>query len=118
MTVTSAVLRVGCHTHTASLASYKVRLPGQQDDSLVTIMNNVYSVACCVHFGLREENPGQGVEVETACGEKRGALRSKEGEGRRKRGWPKRRRFDRVRDGIKEKRLSADEVYDIGYRPP
>ena len=48
---------------------------------------------------------------------KRGSLRRKEGEGRRKRGWPKRRRLDRVRDGIKEKRLSADEVYDIVYRP-
>ena len=66
---------------------------------------------------LREENPGQDVEVETACGEKRGSLRRKQGEGRRKRGWPKRRRLDAVMDDIKETGLPADEVYDIVYRP-
>ena len=32
-------------------------------------------------------------------------------QGRRKRGRPMRRWFDRVRDDIKEKGLSADEVY-------
>ena len=47
--------------------------------------------------------------------EKRGALRRKEEmkvKGRRKRGRPKRRWLDRVRDDIKEKGLSAVEVYD------
>ena len=33
-------------------------------------------------------------------------------QGRRKRGRPKRRWLDKVRDDIKEKGLSADEVYD------
>ena len=33
-------------------------------------------------------------------------------QGRRKRGRPKRRWLDNVKDDIKEKRLSADEVYD------
>ena len=33
-------------------------------------------------------------------------------QGRRKRGMPKRRWLDRVRDDIKEKGLSADDVYD------
>ena len=33
-------------------------------------------------------------------------------QGRRKRGRPKRRRLERVRDDIKEKGLSADDVYD------
>ena len=33
-------------------------------------------------------------------------------QGRRKRGPPKRRWLDKVRDDIKEKGLSADEVYD------
>ena len=53
-----------------------------------------------------------------ACDEKRRTLRRKEGDGnestevRRKRGKPKRRWLDRVRDDIKEKGLSADEVYD------
>ena len=35
-------------------------------------------------------------------------------QGRRKRGRHKRRWLDRVRDDIKEKGLSADEVYDRG----
>ena len=33
-------------------------------------------------------------------------------QGRRKRGRPKRRWLDRLKDGIKEKGLLADEVYD------
>ena len=33
-------------------------------------------------------------------------------QGRRKRGIPKRRWLDKVKDDIKEKGLSADEVYD------
>ena len=32
--------------------------------------------------------------------------------GRRRRGMPKRRWLDRVKDDIKEKGLSADDVYD------
>ena len=52
-----------------------------------------------------------------ACYEKRGALCRKAGDGnestgRRKRGRPKRRWLDRVRGDIKEKGLSAEEVYD------
>ena len=37
-------------------------------------------------------------------------------QGRRKRGRPKRRWLDRVRDDIKEKGLSAEEVYDRDTR--
>ena len=33
-------------------------------------------------------------------------------QGRRKRGRPKRKCLDKVNDDVKEKRLSADEVYD------
>ncbi len=47
--------------------------------------------------------------------ESREALRRKEGDGNgstRKRGRPKRRWLDKVKDDIKEKGLSADEVYD------
>ena len=33
-------------------------------------------------------------------------------QGRRKRGIPQRRWFDKVNDAIKEKGLSADDVYD------
>ena len=55
-----------------------------------------------------------------ACNEKRGALKRKEGngnesrilQGRRKRERPKKRWFVKVKDDIKEKGLSADEVYD------
>ena len=54
-----------------------------------------------------------------ACDEKRGAQRRKEGDGNestedtvRKRGIPKRRWLDKVKDDIKEKGLLADEVYD------
>ena len=50
-----------------------------------------------------------------ACDEKRGTLRRKGAmkvQGRRKRGRPKRRWLDKVKDDIKEKGLSADEVYD------
>ena len=51
------------------------------------------------------------------CDEKRGTLRRKEGlkmevQGRRKRGRPNRRWLDKVKDDIKEKGLSADEMYD------
>ena len=49
-----------------------------------------------------------------ACDEKRGALRRKEGdrnESTGKRERPKRRWLDKVKDDIKEKGLSADEVY-------
>ena len=50
--------------------------------------------------------------------EKRGTLRGKEGDGnestgeKEERNRPKRRWLDRVRDDIKEKGLSADEVCD------
>ena len=37
--------------------------------------------------------------------------------GRRKRGRPKRKCLDKVNDDIKEKRLSADEVYDRAAIP-
>ena len=37
-------------------------------------------------------------------------------QGRRKRGRPKRRWLDKVKDDIKEKGLSADEVYDATCR--
>ena len=55
-----------------------------------------------------------------ACDAKRGKLRWKEGNGnetlkvqvRRKRGRPKGRWLDNVKDDIKEKGLSADDVYD------
>ena len=54
-----------------------------------------------------------------ACDEKRGTQRiyRKEGngkkvQGRRKRGRPKRRWLDKVKDDIKEKGLSEEEVYD------
>ena len=53
-----------------------------------------------------------------ACDEKRGTLRRKEGDGKestrekRKRGRPKRRWLDKVKDDIKEKGLSTDDVYD------
>ena len=55
-----------------------------------------------------------------ACDEKRGVLRRKEGDGnekvqgRRKRGRPKRRWLDRVRDDIKEKGLSCTTVLHGG----
>ena len=55
-----------------------------------------------------------------ACDEKRGALRRKQGngnvsrilQGRRKKGRPKKRWLNKVKDDVKEKGLSADEVYD------
>ena len=57
------------------------------------------------------------VEVVWACDQKRGTLCRKECDcnectGRRKRGRPKRRWLDKVKDDIKEKGLSADDVYD------
>ena len=56
-----------------------------------------------------------------ACDAKRGTLRRPyvgrramvmKVQGRRKRGRPKRRWLDKVKDDIKEKGLSADDVYD------
>ena len=57
------------------------------------------------------------VEVVWAFDEKRGVLRREEGDGNestggRKRGRPKRRWLDKVKDDTKEKGLSADDVYD------
>ena len=59
------------------------------------------------------------VKVVWSCDQKRGTLRRKEDDGnestggeRRKRGRPKRRWLDKVEDDIKEKGLSADDVYD------
>ena len=51
--------------------------------------------------GNHKESPGKEFEVVWACNEKRGTLRRKEGDrngstGRRKRGRPKRRWFDKV----------------------
>ena len=70
------------------------------------------------------ESPRKEVEVVWACDEKCWALCMKERgggwvmemkvQGRRKRGRPKRRWLDKVKDDIKEKGLSADEVYDRG----
>ena len=58
-----------------------------------------------------------------ACDEKRRTLRRKEGygrpnesTGRRKRGRHKRRWLDKVKDDIKEKGLSDDDVYDRATR--
>ena len=63
--------------------------------------------------GNRKESPGKEIEVVWACDEKRGILRRKEGDGsestRKKEGL---RELDRVRDDVKEKGLSAEEVYD------
>ena len=60
--------------------------------------------------GNHKESPVKEVEVAWACEEKRGTLRRKEGgemkvQGRRKRGRPKRRWLDKVKDDIKEKGL-------------
>ena len=57
------------------------------------------------------------VEVVWACDQKTGTLCRKECDcnestGGRKWGRPKRRLLDKVKDGIKEKGLSADDVYD------
>ena len=57
------------------------------------------------------------LEMVWACYAKRGTLRRKEGDGNestggRKRGRPKRRWLDKVKDDTKEKGLSADDVYD------
>ena len=66
-------------------------------------------------MGNRKESPGK--EVEVVCDEKIGALRRKGGGGdgtestvRRKRGRPKRRWLDGVRDDIKEKGLSGEST--------
>ena len=66
--------------------------------------------------GNHKESPGKEVEVVWACDEMRRTLRRKEAmemkvQGRRKRGRPKRRWLDKVNFFIKEKWLSADEVY-------
>ncbi len=69
-------------------------------------------------MGNRKESLGNEVEVACKCDEKRGALRIGIGaveikvQRRRKRGRPKKRWLDKVKDDIKEKRLSVDEVYD------
>ena len=52
-----------------------------------------------------------------ACDAKRATLRRQDGDGNestggRKRARPKRRWLDKVKDDIKEKGLSADDVYD------
>ena len=52
-----------------------------------------------------------------SCDAKRGTLRRKEGDGNESTGEkeerrPKRRWLDKVKDDIKEKGLSADDVYD------
>ena len=67
--------------------------------------------------GNHKESTGKKVEVVWACDEKRGTLRRKEGvgnEGTREKEErrPKRRWLDKVKDDIKEKGLSADDVYD------
>ena len=58
--------------------------------------------------GNHKESTGKKVEVVRACDAKRGTLRRKEVmvmkvQGRRKRGRPKRRWLDKVKDDIKEK---------------
>ena len=70
--------------------------------------------------GNHKEITGKKVEVVWACDEKRGTLGAYVGrrvmvmkvQGRRKRGRPKRRWLDKVKDDIKEKGLSPDDVYD------
>ena len=68
--------------------------------------------------GNRKESPGKEVEVvhghvmrreEHYVGRRVMEIKV---QGRRKRGRPKRRWLDKVKDDIKEKGLSADEVYD------
>ena len=57
-----------------------------------------------------------------ACGEKRGALclrrrvMEMKVQGRRKRGRPKRRWLERVRDDMKEHGFSGEEMYDRATR--
>ena len=65
----------------------------------------------------RKDRPGKEVEVVWTCDEKKGALRGKERyrwkyKGDRRKKKPKRKWLDKVRDDIKKKGLSADEVYD------
>ena len=64
--------------------------------------------------GNLKEHPGTEVEVVWECDEKRGALRMNEGDGnestRWRRGRLKRRWLDKVKDDIKEKGLSGEEV--------
>ena len=56
-----------------------------------------------------EESTGKKVDVVWACDAKRGTLRRKDGDG--KRGIPKRRWLDKVKDDIKEEGLQVDDVY-------
>ena len=64
-----------------------------------------------------KESTGKKVEVVWGCNEKRGTLRMKKGvsnestgEKEEKRGRPKRRWLHKVKDDIKEKGLSAEDV--------
>ena len=57
---------------------------------------------------------GQGMRREEHCVGRRAMVMKVQG--RRKRGIPKRRWLDKVKDDIKEKGLSADDVYDV-HRP-
>ena len=67
--------------------------------------------------GNHKESTGKKVEVVWACDAKREHYVGRramvmEVQGRRKRGRPKKRLLDKVKDDIKEKGLSADDVYD------
>ena len=67
-------------------------------------------------FEYHKESTGNEVEVVWSCDEKRGTLRRNEGDGNestreKKRERPSRRWLDKVKDDIKEKGLSADDVY-------
>ena len=67
-----------------------------------------------------KDSPGKEVEVVWACDERRGTLRRKEGDGIEST-WEKEERktyekmVGKVKDDIKEKGLSADEVYEYEY---
>ena len=63
--------------------------------------------------GIHKESPGKQVEVVWACDEKRGTLRRKEGDGNEST-WEK--VVGQNSDDIKEKGLSADEVYGHSTR--
>ena len=67
--------------------------------------------------GNHKESAGKKVELVWACDAKRGTLRRKKGDGNEITGEkeerrPKRRWLDKVMDDIKEKGLSADDMYD------
>ena len=61
-----------------------------------------------------KESTGKKVELVWACDAKRGTLRRKKGDGNESTGEKEeeRRWLDKVKDDIKEKGLSADDVYD------